>query len=82
MPYMPPGPIFLRNENGAYLKVDSSEMDAFINSCPDNKLNRRTEDLELLERFANFLEKHGYTDTDWRSEPPTAIDEFMKEEGR
>lgn len=43
-------------------------------------LLRRSEKIELLERYSLFLEQRGYTDIDWRAEPPYAIDEFMKEE--
>jgi len=41
-------------------------------------LKERAEKIELLERFAQFLEDEGYLDTDWRSEPPFAIGRFMK----
>jgi hypothetical protein len=33
--------------------------------------------IELLDAYSKFLEKHGYLDTDWRDEFPTAIDQFM-----
>jgi hypothetical protein len=36
--------------------------------------------LSLLHDFAEFLEKEGYMDTDWRAEEPFAIDEFIKEQ--
>lgn len=32
----------------------------------------------LLEAFAKFLESEGYLDSDWRTEEPFAIDEFLK----
>lgn len=38
----------------------------------------RSEAIELLEAYSLFLEKEGYLDTDWRVEPPYAIDEFLK----
>jgi hypothetical protein len=38
----------------------------------------RTEVINLLEKYSMFLEQQGYTDTDWRTEPPFAIDEFLK----
>jgi hypothetical protein len=41
-------------------------------------LKERTEKIELLERFAQFLEDEGYLDADWKNEPPLAIDQFMK----
>ena len=42
-------------------------------------LLKRSEKLELLERYSLYLEKQGYTDIDWRTEEPFAIDEFMKQ---
>jgi len=36
----------------------------------------------LLELFALFLEKNGYTDIDWRTEEPFAIDQFRQEHAR
>lgn len=42
------------------------------------KLAVRAEKIDLLEKYSLWLEKHGYLDTDWRSEPPFAIDEFLK----
>ena len=38
----------------------------------------RTEAIDLLEAYSSFLEEQGYLDTDWRAEPPFAIDEFLK----
>ena len=38
----------------------------------------RTEVIDLLERYSKFLEDQGYMDTDWRAEPPFAIDTFLK----
>lgn len=42
------------------------------------KLIIRSERIDLLEKYSLWLEKHGYLDSDWRSEPPFAIDEFLK----
>lgn len=42
-------------------------------------LEDRSEKIKLLEAYSNFLEEHHYLDTDWRSEEPFAIDEFLKE---
>jgi hypothetical protein len=39
----------------------------------------RTEVIDILEAYSKFLEEHGYMDTDWRVEPPFAIDEFLKQ---
>jgi len=38
----------------------------------------RNNKIELLEKYSLFLEESGYLDTDWRSEEPFAIDEFLK----
>lgn len=40
-------------------------------------LKDRSEQIDLLYEYSLFLEKNGYLDTDWRSEPPFAIDEFL-----
>jgi hypothetical protein len=45
------------------------------------KLRKRSDDLTLLDKYTKFLLKHGYCDTDVYDEPPTAIDEFMKDQG-
>ena len=34
--------------------------------------------IELLEAYSEWLMDHHYLDTDWKDEPPFAIDEFMK----
>lgn len=36
------------------------------------------EKIDLLENFSTYLAANGYMDDDWRSEPPYAIDEFLK----
>ena len=41
-------------------------------------LKERSDLIEQLEAFALFLEENGYMDTDWRSEEPYAIDEYLK----
>jgi len=46
-----------------------------------HKLNKKADKIELLERYSKFLESHGYTDSDWWSEKPTAIESFIEEEG-
>lgn len=35
--------------------------------------------MELLEAYSEFLEEHGYIDSDWWQEEPFAIDEFLKQ---
>ncbi len=42
-------------------------------------LEVRSDKIKLLEAYSNFLEEHHYLDTDWHSEEPFAIDEFLKE---
>lgn len=38
----------------------------------------RSNKIKLLEAYSLFLEDRGYLDTDWRVEPPYAIDEFLQ----
>lgn len=44
------------------------------------KLNRGVDVQEALHRYSNFLEKNGYMDSDWWSEPPNAVDRFLDHE--
>lgn len=41
----------------------------------------RPEKQWLLVKYSEWLEKHGYLDSDWREEYPYAADEFLDEEG-
>jgi hypothetical protein len=41
-------------------------------------IRERSDAIKLLEAYSLFLEKNGYIDTDWRTEEPFAIDEFLK----
>lgn len=41
-------------------------------------LKTRSGQIAFLEKFCQFLEEEGYIDVDWRTEPPFAIDKFMK----
>lgn len=41
-------------------------------------LAKRNDEITLLEAYSKFLEDRGYLDTDWRTEAPYAIDEFLK----
>lgn len=43
-----------------------------------DKLLIRSKQIILLEKYSFFLEDNGYMDTDWRTEEPFAIDEFLK----
>lgn len=38
----------------------------------------RSDIIEILEKYSLFLEEQGFMDIDWRTEPPFAIDEFLK----
>ena len=40
----------------------------------------RNAKIELLEFYSKYLEENGYMDTDWRTEEPFAIDEFLNKE--
>lgn len=48
----------------------------------DKLLTDRSKNIELLEKYSLFLEKQGYLDTDWRTEPPFAIDKFLQWESK
>jgi hypothetical protein len=43
-----------------------------------SNLKARNDMIGLLENYSTFLAANGYMDEDWRSEPPFAIDEFLK----
>lgn len=43
------------------------------------KLKDRSRIINVLESYSKFLEDQGYLDTDWRTEHPFAIDEFLKQ---
>lgn len=47
-----------------------------------NSYQTRMNDRELLEKFARWLEKHGYVDSDWYTEEPNAIEAFLKEHAK
>lgn len=48
-----------------------------------NKINgvleERDQRIDFLVAFCNFLEDHGYLDSDWRVEHPLAVYKFLKE---
>lgn len=44
----------------------------------EKTLKRRSDLITLLEHYSRWLEQHGYLDTDWRTEAPFAIDEYLK----
>ncbi len=53
------------------------EKEAFDKANEAGVLQRHSEDLTLLEKFCKYLEEANYLDTDWRTETPTAIDQFI-----
>ena len=46
---------------------------------PSKEHLRKVEDIQLLEKYSKWLEKHSYIDADWWCGEPKAIDEFMEE---
>jgi hypothetical protein len=44
------------------------------------RMDESFDKIDLLTRYSRSLESHGYIDTDWRQERPTAIDNFLKDE--
>lgn len=62
-----------------YLQGFSNES-LFLEETIDNKIDLfdRNNKISLLENYSTFLAANGYMDEDWRSEPPYAIDEFLK----
>ena len=44
------------------------------------KLKRRSEDIDLLQAYSEWLEENNYMDCDWQCEEPQAIDRFLMEE--
>jgi len=61
----------LRDKNNKKRKDYSDLMAKYLKANGDN--------LTLLDEFGHFLEKEGYLDLDWRSEHPTAINEFLNQ---
>lgn len=49
-----------------------------IEELENKLLSTRSEQIALLENYSTFLCANGYMDSDWRDEPPYAIDEFLK----
>ena len=38
---------------------------------------KRNAKIEFLDSYSKYLEKNGFMDTDWRTEEPYAIDDFL-----
>ena len=85
MPTTEPCLVYLRNSKGDFLKIKSSEMEAFIYSCPDQvepDRDRITDvnkifELELERRIANNPKLQG-----WRNAGmELVISELLKPEG-
>jgi len=65
---------------GAEADNDLTPISKFMNNQMNDQINReeRSKKIDLLERYSLWLETQGYMDVDWRTEPPYAIDEFLK----
>lgn len=50
--------------------------------CNAPELFTAQDKIDFLNIFCQWLERHGYMDTDWKDEEPYAIDEFLKEQRR
>ena len=53
-------------------------MEGYKEAVINENLTQRSNIIELLEKYSIWLTKNGYMDTDWKDEPPFAIDEFLK----
>ena len=60
-----------------FFDMHNLEQKLDIASVSDS-LRERSDKISLLENFSTFLCANNYMDSDWREEPPYAIDEFMK----
>lgn len=61
------------------IELDRKLLADLIAKAPVTNIQERAETISLLERYSKFLEQQGYLDTDWRTEAPFAIDEFLKQ---
>lgn len=61
--------------------TDGVKVDIEERSMIFKRLHKRNDEIELLEAYSKYLMEHGYLDTDWKDEPPYAIDEFLKTRG-
>ena len=71
-------------EQGILLTVEEAEKIVNQLSHPleaEVKPERANTMKDLLVKYSEFLEKHGYTDSDWREEEPTAIQRFWERWG-
>ena len=60
-------------------EIDERRIDhSILKNNTTSQLSLRSDKIELLEKYSIWLTKHGYMDTDWKDEPPYAIDEFLK----
>jgi len=65
------------NMDGSLIEV-KSWLKKVTNDSVGASLKHHSDMIELLAEYTDFLLKEGYCDTDVYSEPPTAIDQFMK----
>jgi len=68
--------------DGTHESIFDKHVNGFVELFENqsNKIKDRSDKITLLEAYSKFLMKGGYLDTDWKDEPPFAIDEFLKEE--
>lgn len=59
------------------ITVSQTQLIKFIESRKPDLLENRNAIIELLESYSKYLEENGHMDTDWRTEEPYAIDEFL-----
>lgn len=75
------------NDKGLFYKFKSArEALKFIDAMESYALYKskeaETERRFLLEGYSEYLEEHGFMDSDWREEEPFPIDEFLNSNKR
>jgi hypothetical protein len=71
----------LNKETDSPCKQNCAKMFVAARIVPDQlpqAVVERNAKINLLSAFCQFLEDQGYMDSDWKDEPPYAIDEFLK----
>lgn len=66
----------------SYFEVVESygDLESQLKEVKKGKIIERCKEIELLEKYSVYLEKHGYMDIDWRTEEPYAIDDYFIEQ--
>lgn len=62
-------------------ELEIVELKGIISNQKIKLLERRTAKVELLEKYSEWLHKANYIDSDFYTEKPTAIDEFLRLNG-